>query len=584
MAYIPYHYPDPTSSPWQMGNTVMDSVNNQIVDPELESQHALRCLSPWNPLQMPRPSTPHAQGTLSYIQHPSPEAVFTAGSIKILDGIATIPSATFRQNSPSDNLSSTCSSALSPLGGSDYGVDNTPSTPQDDTLVPQLGAHCDTWGSNEHQAWQLSGIVKPEEVNFYQEPSQSFEDEKSTDFLPPGFSMFNDSNYEINAYYQSSQNQLPRQMSPVESSQRIKDEICVSVVDQVETYPQAPLESDDDGFYEKNFQTGDCDNDNDGDYKPKGTRKRAGSSTSRQPKGRKRPSQTQSSTQRKKTKAEDSPVTKQQSIPKLPGKGSFPCEQCPDIHFKDECGLQKHIKQQHTRPFVCTFSFAGCDSTFASKNEWKRHVASQHLLLHYWLCQQDACAKLSNSPDSPTKATGASRRSGPYSLPVTCTHSLPNGAIFNRKDLYTQHLRRMHIPPVIKKQVKQRKTVPEWEERIRSLQEQAHKLRCKLPDYMECPAVGCQFVFNGPMAWDERMEHVAKHLEKAANGTEDPIVFGGDSDPTLTTWACRPDVAVIVGDGVGNWRLNNPLKPEKNSKAQASNYSEEDAPGEEVDD
>src|SRR5437667_8026240 len=71
---------------------------------------------------------------------------------------------------------------------------------------------------------------------------------------------------------------------------------------------------------------------------------------------------------------------------------------------------------QHTRPFLCTFSFAECDQHFGSKNEWKRHVHSQHLQLGYWQCDYDICAERSNSN------------------------------FFNRKDLFTQHLRRMHLP------------------------------------------------------------------------------------------------------------------------------------------
>ncbi|KAI1841966.1 hypothetical protein JX266_011826 [Neoarthrinium moseri] len=224
----------------------------------------------------------------------------------------------------------------------------------------------------------------------------------------------------------------------------------------------------------------------------------------------------------------------------------FSCNSCPDRIFKDESGLQKHIKQQHTRPFVCVFNFAGCDSTFASKNEWKRHVTSQHLLLNYWLCQEDACSKLPNS------------------VPSLDPHaSLPNGAIFNRKDLYTQHYRRMHIPQPIKKQVKEKKTIPEWEDCVRSRQEKAHRLRCHLPDYMRCPAIGCVAEFSGPNSWDERMEHVSKHLEKAAQGLEPSILFGGENDPTLTTWAFLNGVIKQREDTTGMWCLHNPLWPKR---------------------
>ena len=67
------------------------------------------------------------------------------------------------------------------------------------------------------------------------------------------------------------------------------------------------------------------------------------------------------------------------------------------------------------RPFVCPLAPYGCSGTFTSKNEWKRHINSQHICTGFWRC--DLC------PDRPAR---------------------PND--FNRKDLFTQHLRRMHNP------------------------------------------------------------------------------------------------------------------------------------------
>lgn len=74
--------------------------------------------------------------------------------------------------------------------------------------------------------------------------------------------------------------------------------------------------------------------------------------------------------------------------------------------------LHQHPKPNH-RPYTCPLTPYGCTSTFATKNEWKRHTISQHIRLGFWRC--DLC------PD---------RGSGPND--------------FNRKDLFTQHLRRMH--------------------------------------------------------------------------------------------------------------------------------------------
>lgn len=274
-------------------------------------------------------------------------------------------------------------------------------------------------------------------------------------------------------------------------------------------------------------------------------------------------------------------------------KGTFPCTEC-SYSSKDEVALQSHIKKQHTRPFICVFRFAGCGSTFASKNEWKRHVASQHLVLHYWLCDIDLCAQNKN-----TLVNGAgpkpSRRSKARRAVATTTTTaaqqilaleplgppLPNGAIFNRKDLYTQHIRRMHTPhhaqkgPAATKSSSSKKkhsssnsttatATTQWDEAVKTLQTTSLRERCRLPTYMECPAPDCAISFSGADAWDQRMEHVARHLEAAALGKQAAVVFGGAGDPSLMEWATRADVAVVRAgsgsDGGAKWVLNNPLR------------------------
>ena len=319
----------------------------------------------------------------------------------------------------------------------------------------------------------------------------------------------------------------------------------------------------------------------DSDYKPNKKH-----TTSRVTPGRRSPKQRRVSTSTAANSASlSSPEVQQQqqnqptrALPATIGgaKGVFACKDCPQ-QFKDRTGLQNHSKKQHERPFVCVFHFAGCQSVFGSKNEWKRHVTSQHLLLHYWLCREGACAKTVNGPPaaSCSAASGRARQSTTASAAAAPAYSsLPNGAIFNRKDLYTQHLRRMHVPPQLKRQLKQQQSGkksspssnnnPEWEQRVRHLQEHAIQERCKLPEAMRCPAEGCGQEFTGPEAWDQRMEHVARHLEKAGQAREPPVVFGGPSDPTLVQWASRGDVSIIrrktVKGQEQQWELNDPLK------------------------
>lgn len=311
------------------------------------------------------------------------------------------------------------------------------------------------------------------------------------------------------------------------------------------------------------------------------------------------------------TSARASHVGKSQAVPPTAPQGSISqsllaCSECNAGKFEDQAMLDAHVKKQHTRPFHCVFHFAGCSSTFASKNEWKRHVTCQHLLLHYWLCEEDSCAKQSNSASasqaaSPCSGPGSRRsRAAWHATSSSATippPNLPEGVWFNRKDLYTQHLRRMHMPPPVKKLLQEAKKsssstmasssasaslsqpvatapatadpVQEWDFRVKQLQESAKRTRCRLPNEMRCPAVaaGCTEAFSGAEAWDQRMEHVARHLERAAGGEEAAVVFGSGHDTSLLRWAARPDVAVVRlataeerAAGAQVWLMNDPLQ------------------------
>ena len=230
------------------------------------------------------------------------------------------------------------------------------------------------------------------------------------------------------------------------------------------------------------------------------------------------------------------------------------------------------LEQQRDAPaFDCIFRFAGCEAVFVKKNEWKRHVATQHLLLNYWRCPEGACAAAESSSHTPT-----------HTAP-------PNGSIFNRKDLFTQHLKRMHAPKEIKdllnatganttnssKKPSSHKSKPtpaaaallaDWDLRVSAIQATAKYPRCALPNHMRCPVPECaELAFRGADAWDQRMEHVARHMVPHSKGgssaaTGEKVVFGGESDTTLVDWASGSDVAIIEHGEDGGWVLKTPLK------------------------
>ncbi|KAK3116717.1 hypothetical protein LTR53_002626 [Teratosphaeriaceae sp. CCFEE 6253] len=158
------------------------------------------------------------------------------------------------------------------------------------------------------------------------------------------------------------------------------------------------------------------------------------------------------------------------------------------------------------RGFPCPFATYGCSSTFGSKNEWKRHVHTQHMRLGFWRCDQ-------------------------------CGESKPND--FNRKDLFIQHVRRMHpVAPDDKKTAGKVKGTRAHagkdcaeDEALANTQKRCYRKLRLPPAKSEC--LLCDQVFVGPNTWEERMEHIGRHME-AAKKDEDTHV-------DAATW--RKDVA-----------------------------------------
>jgi hypothetical protein len=169
------------------------------------------------------------------------------------------------------------------------------------------------------------------------------------------------------------------------------------------------------------------------------------------------------------------------------------CPECKMTH-RTKGALLKHISTSHTRPFVCTFSIYGCSQTFGSKNEWKRHVSSQHLRLGYWRCDGEGCVS---------------------NVTASKTGTVENND-FNRKDLFTQHLRRMHKPA---------NGASEEELDLFTASLETIVQRCYIRVRSAPPRAQCGYcsptvegsTFFGDSAWEKRMEHVGKHLEGGAS-------------------------------------------------------------------
>ncbi|KAJ5801933.1 uncharacterized protein N7503_004383 [Penicillium pulvis] len=202
------------------------------------------------------------------------------------------------------------------------------------------------------------------------------------------------------------------------------------------------------------------------------------------------------------------------------------------------------------RTFVCSFASYGCESTFVSKNEWKRHVTSQHLQLGFYRCDVGKCGAYhrhasTTLPTSTSTPTPQSTVSGRGCTPLP---GQPND--FNRKDLFTQHHRRMHAPWL---QSGGRRAPTEEEHSAFEASLEEIRQRCwqglRTPP-LQSHCGFCKEVFSGEGSWDVRMEHIGRHFER-----EDRRVLGAEEeDLALREWGIEQGILVAID---GGWRLAN---------------------------
>ncbi|KAI9172508.1 hypothetical protein HJFPF1_02010 [Paramyrothecium foliicola] len=560
---------------------------DDIVDPQLENNGSPEFLSDpcWPSLPMQRFILGSSQTPQ---QNPSRQPAHTLPIAPgHLDYLLDLPTTMSRRGgSPSSqHRSSTCSSGQSPAGDADYYFDGLqgPSTPQDMAIAsPYITANrLEHWDVQYAQSGLIEapyshggGCVNPSALA--PDPVVQIRDSNETD-SGSNFDSMREYSFETSSSHSpygacsstydvgASEPALPSHLSSTNHPLGVQDEIHVK---PHLSFP-VPSQSGTEAMSNSPQTNNNNNNNNSGYYHQYG-----GFSATKQPPRRKKNPKSADPNRRallKRRQANNQVNSTGGSFTSNAGpnqrllssyNGMTQCDQCPQS-FKDETLLRKHKRTEHIRPFTCIFHYAGCQSSFAAKNEWKRHVASQHLYLTYWLCTHGNCAH--------SKGPSTHQRSA----------LLPSvGVMFNRKDLFTQHIRRMHSPE--DKDPKTKGPSPQLEERLKAMQDDAFRKRCELPTYMRCPAQRCSSEFRGLNAWDERMEHVARHLEAAAVGEEPPVHFGGLHDVTLTRWAEADGVEVVRRTATG-WETCNPLKGEgvaRRASAEAMFGEDQDAEGE----
>ncbi|KAH8732858.1 hypothetical protein GQ44DRAFT_6915 [Phaeosphaeriaceae sp. PMI808] len=198
------------------------------------------------------------------------------------------------------------------------------------------------------------------------------------------------------------------------------------------------------------------------------------------------------------------------------------------------------------RPFLCPLAAYSCTSTFTSKNEWKRHVSTQHIKLGFWRC--DLCPPTIDQNDDQTFYYND----------------------FNRKDLFTQHLRRMHAAS------KEHRSRSQTEFPVNENNLSMHQARCfqslrTPPQSSNC--LFCDKIFVGQSSWEERMEHVGRHLEKDRKGNVDMLDISlWNKDSKLEGYLLEQGLIVM---DQGNLKIGNG-KPTRLDGEESNEESEED--------
>ena len=250
---------------------------------------------------------------------------------------------------------------------------------------------------------------------------------------------------------------------------------------------------------------------------------------------------------------------KEPKVPSTPTSrnGMLPCPHC-SMTFSSDSTLKKHVLASHTRPFICTLHAYGCDSTVGSKNEWKRHINIQHMRFETWRCDVGACAPQHVGLEGAAAPANSAHQSA--HLPDSFYHD------FDRKDLFTQHLKRMHAPPPSASAAD--KTA--FNDAIDAVQRRCHLRLRELPANTICPFCPEHPTFR---KWEDRIEHVGKHLEKG-----DVEGMPEVEDVVLRDWMVAQGFLEREG---GVWRLRDVAKKKKRVGKYGGEGGEEDGEEEE---
>ncbi|KAI5284226.1 hypothetical protein KEM54_001507 [Ascosphaera aggregata] len=191
---------------------------------------------------------------------------------------------------------------------------------------------------------------------------------------------------------------------------------------------------------------------------------------------------------------------------------------------KSTCSFARDACTEQPR-FSCIFARYGCDRQFKCKNEWKRHINTQHLELEEYLCDLGQCKENAER----------ARSQGGFG---SCSKDIH---FFNRKDLFISHLRRHHDPgkpdnysgPITFDKTSQASI----KEAHVTFESQISEIcrRCFVHVRHPPALSGCTYCGMTFDTWSKRLEHVGCHFEKGDTELQ-------EEDVDLRDWAIQEGI------------------------------------------
>jgi hypothetical protein len=103
----------------------------------------------------------------------------------------------------------------------------------------------------------------------------------------------------------------------------------------------------------------------------------------------------------------------------------------------------------------------------------------------------------------------------------------------------------MHTPWTPANKPPSKKVNDDFEEGLEDVRQRCWRERRQAPKRSRC--IFCPVRFEGESAWEERMEHIGKHFEKAEREKKD--LGEGEEDPELRIWALAQGIVFEGDDG-----------------------------------